>query len=63
MSAPARFTQTDVTRAMKGARKAGFSAIRVVIEPGGNIVMEASEAPNEAITRRNPLDRVLKGVR
>lgn len=63
MTAPARFTQTDIARALKGARKAGFSAIRVVIEPSGNIVMEASEAPNETIMRRNPLDRLLKGPR
>ena len=58
MSAPARFSQADVTRAMKGAKAAGFTRVRVGIDPLGNLVIDASDdaAP---IDRRNPLDRLL----
>ena len=61
MTAPARFTQADVTRVMKGAKVAGFTSLRVIIDPTGSIILEASDAP--AISeRRNPLDRILRGA-
>lgn len=62
MTAVARFTQTDVTRAMKGARAAGFTRVRVGIDVTGNIVVDASDDPAPVGDgRRNPLDRLLEG--
>lgn len=60
MTAPARFTQSDIARAMKGARSAGFERVRIGIDPTGNIVIDASndDAP---IVRRSSLDRLLDG--
>lgn len=59
MTAAARFKESDVTRALKGARKAGFTHVRVALDPFGNIVVDASQEPNIA-TRNNPLDRLLR---
>lgn len=58
MTAPARIKQQDMTRIMKGARKAGFSRVRVAIDLRGNIVIEASDEVDEPV-RINPLDRLL----
>jgi hypothetical protein len=58
MTAAARFKQSDVTRALRGARLAGFAHVRVGIDARGNIVVDASETP-VAAERRNPLDRLL----
>lgn len=60
MSAPARFKQEDIKRAMAGARAAGFSRVRVEIDRNGNIVVDAVEndnTPSPAAT--NPWDSVL----
>jgi len=61
VSAPARFTEGDVTRVLKGARKSGYARVRVSIDPAGNIVVDASndDSPIEE-PRRNPLDRLLR---
>ena len=58
MTAPARFTQSDITKAMKAARSAGFSHVRVGIDVLGNMVVDASDN-TPAPERRNPLDRIL----
>lgn len=58
MTAPARFTQSDITRAMKAAKSAGFSHVRVGIDLQGNIVIDAGESFAIA-ERKNPLDRIL----
>jgi hypothetical protein len=40
---PFKFTQHDVTRAVKGATQAGVDVLRVVIETTGNIVIVAGK--------------------
>jgi hypothetical protein len=60
VTAPARFKQEDIKRVMAGARAAGFTRVRVGIDPNGNIVVEASNDPGEAPDRANPLDRLLR---
>ena len=60
MTAPARFTKTDIKRAMQGAREAGFVRVRVGIDVLGNIVVDASDDPAALpMDRPNPLDRLL----
>lgn len=58
MSAPARFKQIDIQRAVRGAIEAGMRVGQVIIEPGGNIVIMAEGAAPPA--RSNPWDSVLK---
>lgn len=41
MCSPSRFTEHDVKRAMKGAKAAGFTRVRIHIDPLGNIVIDA----------------------
>lgn len=60
MTAPARFRQEDIKRVMAGAKAAGFSRVRVGIDPQGNIVVDASNDPGEAPVSANPLDRLLR---
>lgn len=60
MTAPARFKEADIKRVMAGARAAGFTRVRVGIDPNGNIVVEASNDPGEIADRANPLDRLLR---
>jgi hypothetical protein len=43
--APSTFTQDAVTRALKGAAKAGVSVARVEIDRAGKIVIIACEPP------------------
>jgi hypothetical protein len=59
VTAPVRFRQDDIKRVMAGAKAAGFTRVRVGIDPDGNIVVEASNDPGEAPDRVNPLDRLL----
>ncbi|SEM62144.1 hypothetical protein SAMN05192583_0861 [Sphingomonas gellani] len=61
MTVAARFKQEDIARAMKGARKAGYTRVRVGIDVAGNIVVEASDDPAPAAesVAANPLDRIL----
>lgn len=58
MSAAARFKQSDVKRAVKGAMDAGIRVGRVLIDPLGNIIVETDTAPTQ---HRKPskLDRIL----
>lgn len=59
MSRRARFTQADVKRALNAARSAGFSQVRLEIDPMGNIALEASDTDIAPMPRINPLDRLL----
>jgi len=59
MTAPARVKQVEITRAMRAARAAGYSRVRVGIDVLGNMVIDAFDGPAEEPGRRNPLDRLL----
>jgi hypothetical protein len=61
MTAPARFKQDDIARAMRGAKSAGFTRVRIGIDLAGNLVVDASDdpAPQVDVGRVNPLDRIL----
>lgn len=54
MTAPARFKQDDLTRAVRGLANAGLRVGRVEIEPSGKIVIlsEGTAAP----AKRNAWD-------
>lgn len=41
----ARFTQSDLKRAVKGVSSAGFRVGRIEIDPNGKIVIEPASAP------------------
>ncbi|KQM72175.1 hypothetical protein [Sphingomonas sp. Leaf20] len=57
MSAAARFKEADVTRAVRGAAKAGMMVGRIEIDPNGKIViLSQSVAPP---TDPNPWDIVI----
>lgn len=59
MSAAARFKEADVTRAVRGATKAGMMVGRIEIDPNGKIViLSESIAPS---VDPNPWDSVLHG--
>ncbi|WP_010544277.1 hypothetical protein [Sphingomonas elodea] len=61
MSRPARFTQSDVARALKGAKAAGYTHVRIRIDVAGNIEIMASDCPAASERdRQNPLDRLLR---
>jgi hypothetical protein len=48
VTAPAKFKQGDVTRAIKGARAAGFKVARFEIDPNGKIIIYTeSRAAND----------------
>lgn len=55
MTAPARFRQSDVTRAIKAARAAGADDVRVELEPNGKLVILTGQL---AKGERNPWDDV-----
>lgn len=57
MTAPSRFTQADLVRAIEGVKKAGLPISGARIEPDGAIVILTAVA--FAANDRNPLDRVL----
>jgi hypothetical protein len=58
VSAPARFTQADVTRALRAVEKAGLPIAGVEISiQTGNIRILTGE-PEAANDRPNPLDRL-----
>jgi hypothetical protein len=61
MCTPARFTEQDVKRAMKGANAAGFSRVHLHIDPLGNIVIDAGTEPMENHSEVSPLDILIFG--
>ena len=54
----ARFTQADVTRAVKGAANAGMRVGRVEIDPAGKIVILSEKVAPPVDP--NPWDEVLR---
>jgi len=58
---PARFTQADVTRAVKGAASAGLRVGRIEITPEGKIVLEADDAQHDP--GGNSCDAIMRGAR
>jgi KaiC/GvpD/RAD55 family RecA-like ATPase len=52
------FKQSDVTRALRGAGKAGLRVHRIEIEPGGKIVIIADDV-NARADATNPWDEEL----
>ena len=59
MTTPARFSQADVTRALKAAKSAGYPRVRVTLDPHGNLVLDVSDETTLPAIRANPLDRLL----
>jgi hypothetical protein len=59
MTAPARFTQSDVTRAVKGAIAAGMSVGEMRIDPLGNIIVLSPIAARK-LDPNNDCDTVLR---
>ena len=57
MSAPARFKQEDLTRAVRGLEKGGMRVGRVEIDPNGRIVIMSETVAPPADP--NPWDAVL----
>jgi hypothetical protein len=56
----ALFTRADVTRALKGAKQAGYSVDRAVINRAGEIVLMFGTAEDTLReSERNPWDEVL----
>ena len=55
---PSNFRQTDVTRALKAVRAAGYSAVQVMIDKGGGIKITtaATEGETAASIERNEWD-------
>jgi hypothetical protein len=61
---PCMFRQTDLTRALKGARAAGMGIARVEIERDGKIVVvpgEQQKGTSERVTAQNEWDEVFDG--
>lgn len=48
MTRPARFTQSDIKRAMSAARQAGFNSPRVILRPTGEIEIITGQQPKPA---------------
>ena len=48
MTQRARFSQADVTRALKGIMQAGLTPVRIEIEPDGRIVVYCGDAEEAA---------------
>jgi hypothetical protein len=61
---PCMFRQTDLTRALKGARAAGMGIAHVEIEKDGKIVVvpgEQQKGTSERVTAQNEWDEVFDG--
>lgn len=56
-SRAARFTQSDLTKALKGARAGGMNPRRVEIDPSGKIIICTSDDQGSGT---NPWDQVLR---
>ena len=62
MKKPQKFTQGDLSRAIRGASAAGMKIERVFVEPDGRIVLISQpEAPDEAAQDAAKLDARLRG--
>ena len=48
MTRPARFTQSDIERAMKAAKRSGYPSARVILKPTGEIEIVTSDTPTPA---------------
>jgi hypothetical protein len=59
MGNPARFTQTDLKRAVKGVEEAGMRVGRVEIDPNGKIVIFPIGTAPKPATGGNSWDDVL----
>lgn len=59
MTAPARFRQADLTRALKGAEAAGVRPMRVIINANGQIelLLDSGTAPKGAANSWDDLKR------
>ncbi len=55
MTRPARFSQTDITRAIKGVEAAGLRVASVDIQGDRIVVLVAGQ---DVAARKNPLDRL-----
>jgi hypothetical protein len=53
-----QFQQRDITRALRGARAAGYEDVRIEIRPDGTMIITTGMMA-EAGPRRNPFDDVL----
>lgn len=61
MTDPARFKQSDLTRAIKAAHAAGFHVGRIEIDPHGRIVLHGVFASSAAMPQReNSWDDLLR---
>lgn len=58
MTKSARFTQSDLTRALKGAERADLRVARAKILPTGEIELTFGEPANDI--GGNPLDRLFR---
>jgi hypothetical protein len=56
---PCTFRQSDVTRALKAARAAGFEQVRVEVDTDGKIAIVAGNGADrpDAVAGENPLDQ------
>ncbi len=59
MTAPARFTQADITRLVKGVMAAGMDIRSIRVAPNGEIVVSAAAEEQVIEYTANPLDRLL----
>jgi hypothetical protein len=56
VTAPARFRQSDIERAAKAVRKAGYDGARILIDPKGRLEIIFGEGVNR--TAPNPWDEI-----
>lgn len=55
--AKVRFTENDVARAIRAVRKTGTPIGRVIVDPVGNIIVEAGEDEATPTTPRKKADQ------
>jgi len=56
MTAKSRFRQTDVTRALQAAKRAGLTPSHFTIDGDGRITVECLDEQLAHLTRKNPWD-------
>jgi len=62
MTAPARFTQADITRIVKGMSAAGMQVGTIRVAPSGEIVVSVKGQAQDPDDCPNPLDTLLNGA-